>query len=328
MTRGLAPSRRRVLAALAAAAAAAPFAALAQGLSKRPVRIIVPFTPAAGPDIVARLLAPRLQERWDQPFFVENRPGASGTIGTEAVVKAPPDGHTIMVGPASIVTAPHLYPKISYDVVKDLTAVTNVGSTSLALAVHKSAPVGTLREFIAWVKSQPGKLNYGSPGNGTHHHLCMELLKLQAGLDIVHVPYKGSAPAENDLIAGVIPMMFLPIHVALPKIKAGQIKVLGESLKGRHPLFPDIPSLHEQGVTGYDVDLWLGVWAPPGLPADVLARYNSDIRAIVAQTDMREQLAGQGLVPNTGTPEQFAKLVKEDFEKWGKVIRDAKIKAD
>src|SRR6266478_9148864 len=166
MTRNPAQSRR-VLAALAALAAA-PFAALAQGLSKRPVRIVVPFTPAAGPDIVARLLAPRLQERWDQPFFVENRPGASGTIGTEAVVKAPPDGHTIMVGPASIVTAPHLYPKISYDVVKDLTAVTNVGSTSLALAVHKSAPVGTLREFIAWVKSQPGKLNYGSPGNGTH----------------------------------------------------------------------------------------------------------------------------------------------------------------
>jgi len=328
MTRGLAPSRRRVLAALAAAAAAAPFAALAQGLSKRPVRIIVPFTPAAGPDIVARLLAPRLQARWDQPFFVENRPGASGTIGTEVVVKAPPDGHTIMVGPASIVTAPHLYPKISYDVVKDLTAVTNIGSTSLALVVHKSAPVGTLREFIAWVKSQPGKLNYGSPGNGTHHHLCMELLKLQAGLDIVHVPYKGSASAENDLIAGVIPMMFLPIHVALPKIKAGQIKVLGESLKGRHPLFPDIPSLHEQGVTGYDVDLWLGVWAPPGLPADILARYNSDIRAIVAQPDMREQLAGQGLVPNTGTPEQFAKQVKEDFEKWGRVIREAGIKAD
>src|SRR2546422_2290026 len=278
MSRSPDPSRRRVLAALAASAAVAPFGALAQGISKRRVRIIVPFTPAAGPDIVARLLAPRLQARWDQPFFVENKPGASGTIGTEAVVKAPPDGHTIMVGPASIVTAPHLYPKISYDVLKDLTAVTNIGSTSLALAVHKSAPVGTLREFIAWVKSQPGKLNYGSPGNGTHHHLCMELLKLQAGLDIVHVPYKGSAPAENDLIAGVIPTMFLPIHVALPKIKAGQIKVLGESLKARHPLFPDIPSLHEQGVTGYDVDLWIGVWAPPPLAAELPAENNHEIR--------------------------------------------------
>src|SRR5256886_7892144 len=151
MTRGLAPSRRRVLAALAAAAAA-PFGALAQGISKRPVRIIVPSPRAAGPDIVARLLAPRLQARWDQPFFVENKPGASGTIGTEVVVKSPPDGHTIMVGPASIVTAPHLYPKISYDVVKDLSAITNVGSTDPAPVVDKSVPVGTVREFIAWVK--------------------------------------------------------------------------------------------------------------------------------------------------------------------------------
>ncbi|HEY6241687.1 MAG TPA: tripartite tricarboxylate transporter substrate binding protein [Burkholderiales bacterium] len=327
MNRSPTQSRRRMLAALAIAAAA-PFRAFSQGLSKRPVRIIVSFTPGVGPDIVARLLAPKLQARWDQPFFVENRPGASGTIGTEIVVKSPPDGHTIMVGPASIVTAPHLYPQIPYDVVKDLTAITSVGSTSLALVVHKSVPVGTAQEFIAWVRSQPGKLNYGSPGNGTHHHLCMELLKLQAGLDIVHVPYKGSAQAENDLIAGIIPTMFLPIHVALPKIKAGQVKVLGESLKERHPLFQNIPSLHEQGVTGYDVDLWLGVWAPPGLPPEMLARYNAEIRAIVADPDTREQLAKQGLVPNTGTPEEFAKLVKDDFQKWGKVIREAHIKAD
>lgn len=319
--------RRRILGALAGAAAA-PLAAMAQGLSKRPVRIIVSFTTATGPDIVARLLAPRLQAHLDQPFFVENRPGASGTIGTEVVVKSPPDGYTLMVGPASIVTAPHLYPNISYDVTRDLTAVTLVGSTSLALVVNKSVPVNNLQEFLAWVRSQPGKLNYASPGNGTHHHLCMELLKLQEGLDIVHVPYKGSAGAENDLIAGVIPMMFLPIHVALPKLKAGYIKVLGQSLKARHPLFPDIPSLDEQGVTGYDVDLWLGVWAPPGLPADILARYNSEIRAIVAEPETREQLARQGLVPNTGTPEQFAKLVKDDYDKWGRIIREAHIKAD
>src|SRR5258707_15087319 len=171
MTGNPAQSRRRVLCALAAAAVS-PFA-LAQGVSRRPVRILVPFPPAAGPDIVARLLAPRLQARWDQPFFVENRPGASGTIGTEVVVKSPPDGHTIMVGPASIVTAPHLYPNIPYDEVKDLTAVTNVGSTSLALVVHKAVPANTAREVIAWVKSQPGKLNYGSPWNGTHHHFCI-----------------------------------------------------------------------------------------------------------------------------------------------------------
>jgi tripartite-type tricarboxylate transporter receptor subunit TctC len=321
-------SRRRFLGALAAAAAAAPFGAMAQGISKRPVRVIVPFTPAAGPDIVARILAPKLQARWDQPFVVENKPGASGTIGAEFVAKAAPDGHTIMVGPASALTAPHLYPKLGYDVIKDLQPITNIGSTSLALAVHKAFPPNTVQEFIAYVKARPGQLNYGSPGNGTHHHFCMELFKLQAGLDIVHVPYKGSAGAENDLIAGHIPAMFLPIHVALPKIKAGQIKVLGSTLRERHPLFPDIPSLHEQGVTNYDVDLWIGVWAPAGISAEILAKYNSDLRAIVAQPEMREQLASQGLVPNTGTPEQFAKLVKDDYEKWGRVMRDAKIKAD
>jgi len=327
MNNHLGMSRRRFLRGLAAVAAA-PLGAAAQGISKRPVRILVPFTPATGPDIVARLLAPKLQARWDQPFFVENRPGASGTIGAELVAKAPPDGHTIMVGPASAVTAPHLYKKLGYDVIKDLAPITNIGSTSLALVVHKSLPVNSLQEFIRFVKARPGQVNYGSPGNGTHHHFCMELLKLQAGLDMVHVPYKGSAGATTDLIAGHIPTMFVPIHVGLPMWKAKQVKVLGQSLRERHPLFPDIPSLHELGVRGYDVDLWIGVWAPPGMGAELLGRYNSEIRAIVAQPDMREQLASQGLVPNTMTPEQFAKLVRDDYQKWGKVIRDAKIAAD
>lgn len=321
-------SRRRFLGALAATVAAAPLGVYAQGISKRPVRIVVPFTPGAGPDIVARLLAPKLQARWDQPFIVENKPGASGTIGAEFVAKAPPDGQTIMVGPASALTAPHLYTKLNYDVIKDLQPITNIGSTSLALVVHKAFPPSTVQEFIAYVKARPGQLNYGSPGNGTHHHFCMELFKLQAGLDIVHVPYKGSSGAENDLIAGTIPAMFLPIHVALPKIKAGQIKVLGSTLRERHPLFPDIPSLHEQGVTNYDVDLWLGVWAPAGISAEILNKYNSELRAIVAQPEMREQLASQGLVPNTMTTEQFSKLVRDDYEKWGRVMREAKIKAD
>ncbi len=321
-------SRRRFLSALAAAAAVAPFGAMAQGLSKRPVRVIVPFTPAAGPDIVARLLAPKLQARWDQAFVVENKPGASGTIGAEFAAKAPADGHTIMVGPASALTAPHLYSKLNYDVIKDLQPITNIGSTSLVLVVHKDFPANTLKEFIAYVKARPGQLNYGSPGNGTHHHMCMELFKLQMGLDIVHIPYKGSSGAENDLIAGTIPMMFLPIHVALPKMRAGQIKVLGSTLKERHPLFPDILSLHEQGVTNYDVDLWVGVWAPAGISAEILAKYNSELRAIVAQPEMREQLARQGLVPNTMTVEVFTKLVKDDYDKWGRVMREANIKAD
>jgi tripartite-type tricarboxylate transporter receptor subunit TctC len=321
-------SRRDFLKALAVSAALAPFGARAQGLSRRPVRVIVPFTPGTGPDIVARLLAPKLQQRWDQPFVVENRAGASGTIGADLAAKAPGDGHTIMVGPASILTAPHLYKKLPYDVIRDLTPISNVGSTSLALCVHKAVPANDLKEFIAWVKSQPGKLNYASPGNGTHHHLCMELLKLQAGLDIVHVPYKGSAGAETDVIAGIVPAMFMPIHVALPKLRAGQIKVLGQSLQQRHPLFPEIPSIDEQGVRGYDVDLWLGVWGPASLTPELVTRYNKEIREIVADQEMRDQLAKQGLVPSAGTPEAFARLNKEDYDKWGKVIRQANIQAD
>ncbi len=301
--------------------------AMAQSL-KGTVKLIVPFTAGSGPDIVSRILAPRLTTLWDTSVIVENKPGASGTIGADMVAKSPADGHTLMVGPASSITGPHLYAKLPFDIIKDLQPITNVGTTSLVLAVHKNFPTNTLQEFIAYVKARPGQINYGSPGNGTHHHLCMELLKIQAGLNLVHIPYKGSAGAENDLIAGIIPAMFLPIHVALAKMRAGQIKVLGSSLKERHPLFKEIPSLHEQGVTGYDVDLWLGVWGPAGMPAPLLNKLNSDIRAIVAQSETVEKLNAQGLIPNTSPPEQFTKLVKEDWERWGRVIKEAKITAD
>jgi hypothetical protein len=292
------------------------------------VKLIVPFTAGSGPDIVSRILSPKLSALWDSSVIVENKAGASGTIGADLVSKSAPDGHTLMVGPASSITGPHLYAKLPFDIIKDLQPITNVGTTSLVLAVHKNFPVNTLQEFIAYVKARPGQINYGSPGNGTHHHLCMELLKIQAGLNLVHIPYKGSAGAENDLIAVIIPAMFLPIHVALGKMRAGQIKVLGSSLKERHPLFKEIPSLHEQGVTGYDVDLWLGIWGPAGLPGPLLNKLNTDIRAIVAQADTTEKLNAQGLIPNTSSPEQFSKLVKEDWERWGRVIREAKITAD
>jgi tripartite-type tricarboxylate transporter receptor subunit TctC len=292
------------------------------------VKLIVPFTAGSGPDIVSRILSPKLGTLWDTSVIVENKPGASGTIGADLVAKSIPDGHTLMVGPASSITGPHLYAKLPFDIIKDLQPITNVGTTSLVLAVHKSFPVNSLQEFIAYVKARPGQLNYGSPGNGTHHHLCMELLKIQTGLNIVHIPYKGSAGAENDLIAGIIPAMFLPIHVALAKMRAGQIKVLGSSLKERHPLFKEIPSLHEQGVTGYDVDLWLGIWGPAGLPAPLLNKLNADIRTIVAQPETTEKLNAQGLIPNTSSPDQFSKLVKEDWERWGRVIKEAKITAD
>ncbi len=323
-------SRRSVLkigSTLPASMGLLSMGAMAQSL-KGTVKLIVPFTAGSGPDIVSRILSPKLTTIWDTSVIVENKAGASGTIGADLVAKSPADGHTLMVGPASSITGPHLYAKLPFDIIKDLQPITNVGTTSLVLAVHKNFPTNTLQEFIAYVKARPGQINYGSPGNGTHHHLCMELLKIQTGLNLVHIPYKGSAGAENDLIAGIIPAMFLPIHVALAKMRAGQIKVLGSSLKERHPLFKEIPSLHEQGVTGYDVDLWLGVWGPAGMPAPLLNKLNSDIRTIVAQSETTEKLNAQGLIANTSSPEQFSKLVKEDWERWGRVIKEAKITAD
>ena len=323
-------SRRSVLkigSTLPASMGLLSMGAMAQSL-KGTVKLIVPFTAGSGPDIVSRILSPKLTTLWDTSVIVENKAGASGTIGADLVAKSPADGHTLMVGPATSITGPHLYAKLPFDIIKDLQPITNVGTTSLVLAVHKNFPTNTLQEFIAYVKVRPGQINYGSPGNGTHHHLCMELLKIQTGLNLVHIPYKGSAGAENDLIAGIIPAMFLPIHVALAKMRAGQIKVLGSSLKERHPLFKEIPSLHEQGVTGYDVDLWLGVWGPAGMPAPLLNKLNSDIRTIVAQSETTEKLNAQGLIANTSSPEQFSKLVKEDWERWGRVIKEAKITAD
>jgi tripartite-type tricarboxylate transporter receptor subunit TctC len=320
-------SRRRILAALAAAAAL-PRAALAQGLSTRPVRVMVPYTTGTGIDFIARLVSPKLAERWGQPFVVENRPGASGTIGGEIVAKAAPDGHTIMVNTATMFAVPHIVPNVPYDALKGFTPITSVAFTGLALTVHQSVPVATTQEFIAYAKARPGQLNYGSPGNGTHHHLCMELFKQQTGVDIVHVPYKGLSGALTDLIGGQVNAMFLPVHTALGPTRGGQIKLLGVSLPNRHPLFPEFPSLDEQGVRGFDVDLWFGVWGPANLPPDVTAKYNRELRDIVAQPEMRDALAKQGLSPRTGTPEALAALGRAESEKWARVVREAKIKAD
>ncbi|HSD52977.1 MAG TPA: tripartite tricarboxylate transporter substrate binding protein [Burkholderiales bacterium] len=319
--------RRRLLVGLGAVAAL-PRTLFAQGLSSRPVRVMVPYTTGTGIDFIARVLSPKLQERWNQPFVVENRPGASGTIGGEIVAKAAPDGHTIMVNVATMFAVPHIVPNVPYDVLKSFTPITSVAFTGLALTVNRSVPIATTQEFIAYVRARPGQLNYGSPGNGTHHHLCMELFKQQTGLDIVHVPYKGLSGALTDLLGGQIDAMFLPVHTALGPTRAGQIKLLGVSLPGRHPLFPEFPSLDEQGVTGFNVDLWFGVWAPANLPPDVLAKYNREIRDIVAQPDVRDALSKQGLSPRTGTPEELAALGKAETEKWARVAREAKIKAD
>ena len=318
--------RRHLLLGAAAAAAVAPFAAWSQGLSARPVRFLLAQTPATTPDVIARLLAPRFQARWNQPFIVENRPGAAGAIGMEALAKAPPDGHTMQIMPSSIVTLPHFFPNLSFDILRSFQPVSLVCSNNFALVAHSSVPARDAREFISYAKAHPG-MNYASAGNGTSHHLFMEQLKISAGLQMTHIPYKGSAPAFNDLLGGHVPVMFMPIHVAMDMAKDGRVRVLGGSMRERSPLYPDLPSLHEQGVRDFNGDTWFGLWGPAGLSADVVAKYGSELRAILAEPELHEVFAKQGIVAQPSTPEEMAAQLKAQFDAYERLIRTANIKA-
>lgn len=318
---------RRKLLLGGAAALAAPLTTRGQALSSRPVRLLLAQSAATTVDVMARLLAPRFQARWNQPFIVENRVGAAGAIGMEALAKSPPDGHTMQVMPSSIVTLPLFFPNVSFDIQTSFQCVSLIGSNLFALVAHSSLPVKNAREFIAYVKSNPG-LHYASPGKGTSHHLFMEQLKLSAGLDMTHIPYKGSASAFNDLLGGHVKTMFMPIHVAIGMAKDGRVHILGGSMKERSPLFPDIQSLHEQGVKEYDGDAWFGFWGPSGLPADLVSRYGSELRTILGEPEMRDSFTKQGVAVKTSTPEEMVAAVRSQFELFQNLIRVAKIKVN
>lgn len=317
--------RRKLLLGAAAAMASAPFGIRAQGISSRPVRLLLAQSAATTPDVIARLLAPRFQARWNQPFIVENRVGAAGAIGMEALSKAAPDGHTMQVMPSSIVTLGLFFPNLAFDVLKSFRSVSLIGSNNFALVTHSSVPVLNTQEFIAYVKEHPG-MNYASPGNGTSHHLFMEQLRLSAGLAMTHVPYKGSAGAFNDLLGGHILAMIMPIHVAMSMAKDGRVRVLGGTMKERSPLFPNLPSLHEQGVKDYDGDAWFGFWGPAGLPADIVAHYGRELRAVLSEPEMHDALAKQGVAVRTSTPEEMAQTARSQLEIFEKLVRAANIK--
>jgi len=323
-------TRRRFLIASVATAvpsAMAPFGALAQGISNRPVRILIAQTPGTTPDLIARALAPRLQARWNQPFIVENRSGAAGAIGMEALAKAPPDGHTININVSSTVTLP-LFFKVPFDVLTSFTPITMVGSNIFALVVHPSVPATNLDEFLRWAKSRGAEANYGSPGNGTYHHLFMEQFKLVTGIEITHIPYKGSAQAFTDLLGGQISAMFLPMGVALNYARQGKVRIIGGSGRERSPLTPDIPSLHELGATGFHGEMWLAAWGPTDMPAAIVDRYNSVLHAILAQADVREFFATQGLSVRTSTPGELARAQHAEYDALAKLVRAANIKGD
>jgi tripartite-type tricarboxylate transporter receptor subunit TctC len=304
----------------------APFAE-AQTYPTRPIRIIVPFTPGTGIDILARVAGQKLVERWGQPVVIDNRPGASGNIGTEAVAKSAADGATLMVTANTFAITPALR-KTPFDPVRDFTPVTQMATGTMALAVHPSLPVRSVAALIELAKSRPGALNYASPGSGTPQHMAAELFKIVTGASLTHVPYKGSAGAVADLLGGQVPVMFLPLHTALPHVATKRLRVIAQSGTERSVSAVDVPTFDQAGVHGVDVGFWYGMLAPAGVAQEIVAKLNSEIASIWQLADVRDGLKKQGLEPVTSSPAQLAQLIRTDLSKWERVVKQAKISAD
>jgi tripartite-type tricarboxylate transporter receptor subunit TctC len=300
----------------------------AWGQSQQTIRLNVPFSAGTGPDLLARILGEELRQRWNQPVIVENKPGASGNIGTQAAARAAPDGQTLLVTVNTFVMNASLYRSIPYDPETSFVPIAEIATGVLALVVHPSLNVSNFAELIALARSKPGDINYASPGRGTPQHLAMELLKLTAQINLTHVPYAGSAGAVKDLAGGHVSAMFLPIHTALPLAEAGQIRILAVGSQARAPQATQVPTLAELGVTDFDVDLWYAVLAPAGTPKDIVDRYNAVLNEILAQPNVRAVLDRQGLIARGGPPERLAELIARDRPRWAKVVKEADIASD
>lgn len=315
-------TRRKLLAA-GVAGAALPFAHAQRG---GVLRIVVPFTPGTTPDTLARALAPQLQSRLGVDPLVDNKPGASGMIGMQAVATAA-DANTLMVVTSTTTTLPLFYNQVPFDVVNGFTPITQLCSSAFVLTVHKDVPAGNLADFTSWAKANPGQF-YASPGNGTHHHLFMELLLQTLGVKLQHAPYKGAAPAMNDLLGGQVPAMFLPIQVAVPLRDQGRIRIVGSSLRERHPAFPQIPSLAEQGARNYHGDPWFSVWGPPRMPAAQAEQVRTAVVAALAEPALKGSFAQQGLIVVTTTPAELQERTRAEQALWTRVVREANIKPE
>ena len=308
---------------------AAAMPTLAQQYPAKAVRMIVGFPAGGTSDIMARLTGQKLSEAWGQTFIIDNRPGAGGNIGTELVAKAAPDGYTLLVSPGSTLTSnPAVYSKVPFDTVRDFAPVTIIAGVPNALVVHPSVPANNVKELIALAKSRPGQLAYASTGAGQSTHLSAELLKLSAGINMIHVPYKGSAPALVDIVAGQVSVMFDNLPSVLPFIKSGRLKPLAVSSTTRSRALPELPTVAESGVPGFDVTVWFAVLAPAATPREIVNRLNAEIVKAIKTPDMRERLAQQGADPVGNTPEDFAAVIRRDLAKWAKVVKGANIKLD
>ena len=323
------PHRRQFL-HLAAGAAALPAMsriARAQAYPTRPVRLIIGIVPGSAPDIVGRLLGQWLSDRLGRPFVIENRPGAGTNIATEAVVRSPADGYTLLLVTIANAINATLYEKLNFNFISDIAPVASISRETLALEVNPSFPAKSVPEFIAHAKANPGKLSMASPGSGTGPHMAGELFKMMAGVDLVHVPYRGSAPALTDLMGGQVQVTFGPLSSSIQYVRAGELRALAVSSASRSDALPDVPTLADF-LPGYEATGWFGIGVPRSTPAEIIDKLNGEINAAIADAKIKAQLADFGGLPMPMTPADFGKLIAAETEKWGKVIRAANIKAE
>ena len=308
----------------------APPVSKAQSWPQKPVRVIVPFAPGGASDLMPRVVGEKLTAIWAQPVVIENRPGAAGNIGMEAGAKSPPDGYTLLAAPnGNLVVNPHMYSKLSYDVFKDLAPVTRIAAVQNVLVVNPEVPASSMKELVALARAKPGTLNFASPGNGSQAHVGVELLKMQLGLDLVHLPYQGVGPAMKDLLGGRIQLMLAQVPSALPQIKAGKLRALGVASSVPLAQLPDVPTIAAAaGLPGYEAVSWYALMAPAGTPGEVIEKIWSDTAKVLQVPEVRERLAAMGAEPSGEPPAELAKRIKMEYDRWGEVVRKAKIKAD
>ena len=313
--------------AVTAGLAAAP-EAQAQAYPSRPVKIVVPATPGGGIDMIARLVAHQLTGAFGQPVVVENKPGAANNLGTDLVAKSAPDGYTLVIVASSHATNKHLYKALPYDPVKDFEPVVYTHVIPLLLAVHPAVPAKTVGELIAWIRANPDKANYASSGAGSSLHMAAELFMGMTGTKMLHVPYRGSSAAHPDLLAGRTAMIFDTITAIQPHVKAGTVRGLGVTTIQRSTSMPELPTLHESGLPGYDTSTWGGILAPAGTPKDVVTKLNGAINQALQHQDVREKLTAAGVEIQGGPPEHFAAVIQAEIAKWGRVVKDAGIQPE
>ena len=321
-------SRALAAAVLAAVIAAAAAAVGAQSYPVKPVRVVVPFPPGSGVDITTRLYAPRLSEALGQPVIADNRAGAAGNVGAEAVARAAPDGYTLLVAPASIAIGQTLYQKLPFDLMRDFQPVAMLASVPFVLVVHPSLPVKSVKDLLAFARARPGQVNYASTGNGSSPHLTAEMLKMQARIDVVHIPYKGTPQAVTDLLTGQVSFMFANALSVLPQVNAGRLRALAVTSAKRSAATPQLPTVAESGLPGFESGTWFAVLAPAATPRDAVTRLSAEVSRLTQHPDIREKLAAQGAEAVTMNPEQTAAHVKSEIAKWGKVVKASGAKVE